>query len=114
MALTAIADEFGGEIPCAPYASNEGNAIGISIVENMNQAPAILLEQHGVFSWGSSPMAALKAAAMTEDVAKTISLAEQIGETRELPKAQIALWHDRYQNRYGQAEPQQPTLRRAA
>src|SRR5665213_3175917 len=30
--LTAMADEFGGEIPCIPYTGNEGDAIGRAIV----------------------------------------------------------------------------------
>lgn len=100
--LTAVADEFGGPIPCAPYVSNQGDAIGKSIIESMNGAPAILLGKHGVFAWGDSPTAALKSAAMVEDVAKTIILAQQIGEVEALPEEQIFLWNDRYQNRYGQ------------
>ncbi len=100
--LTAIADEFGDVIPCAPYASNEGDAIGRSIVENKTRAPAILLAKHGVFAWGNSPSAAIKSAAMVEDVAKTIILARQIGRVESLPPEQIFLWNDRYQNRYGQ------------
>ena len=100
--LTAIADEFGDVIPCAPYVSNEGEAIGRSILAAKTAAPAVLLGQHGVFAWGDSPAAALKAAAMVEDVAKTLILAKQIGRIRELPAEQIRLWNDRYQHRYGQ------------
>lgn len=100
--LTAIADEFGDVIPCAPYTSNEGDCIGRSIVENKTRAPAILLAKHGVFAWGNSPNAAIKAAAMVEDVAKTIILAKQIGRVESLPPDQIFLWNDRYQHRYGQ------------
>ncbi len=100
--LTAIADEFGDAIPCAPYVSNEGDSIGQSIIQYKTNAPAILLGKHGVFSWGNSPTAALKSAAMVEDVAKTIILAKQIGKVESLPPEQISLWNDRYQNRYGQ------------
>ena len=32
LCLTAIADEFGGEIPCTPYVDNEGDAIGRAIL----------------------------------------------------------------------------------
>lgn len=100
--LTAIADEFGDTIPCAPYVSNEGDAIGRSILEYMTDAPAILLGKHGVFTWGKSPSAAIKSAAMVEDVAKTVILAKQIGQIEALPQDQINLWNDRYKNRYGQ------------
>ncbi|NMA71078.1 MAG: hypothetical protein GX961_04075, partial [Firmicutes bacterium] len=33
--LTAIADEFGGPIPCAPYAPVGGDAIGKAVVEHI-------------------------------------------------------------------------------
>jgi L-ribulose-5-phosphate 4-epimerase len=102
LVLTAIADEFGAEIPCAPYVDNEGEHIGEAILQHRNLAPAILLGNHGVFSWGPSPKAALKAAVMTEDVAKTVWLAMQIGDPQALEPSEAAKWYDRYQNRYGQ------------
>lgn len=100
--LTAIADEFGGEIPCAPYADNEGEHIGEAILAHRTTAPAILLANHGVFAWGGTVSDALKAAVMVEDVAKTVWLAKQIATPQPLPDGEIAKWHDRYQNRYGQ------------
>ena len=102
LVLTAIADEFGGEIPCTPYVDNEGENIGEAIVKYRTQSPAILLGNHGVFAWGLTPRAALKAAVMTEDVAKTIWLAQQIGKPVALTPEEAQKWHDRYQNRYGQ------------
>jgi L-ribulose-5-phosphate 4-epimerase len=103
--LTAIADEFGGEIPCAPYVDNEGEHIGEAILEHRTQAPGILLGSHGVFAWGDSVANALKAAVMIEDVARTVWYALQIGELRPLPDDEIAKWHGRYQHRYGQSDP---------
>lgn len=100
--LTAIADEFGGPIPCAPYADNEDDALGQSILAARTSAPAILLQNHGVMAWGPTVAAALKAAVMVEDVAKTVWLAMQLGNPLALPADEIAKWNDRYQNRYGQ------------
>lgn len=102
LVLTAIADEFGAEIPCAPYVDNEGEHIGEAILQYRNRAPAILLGNHGVFAWGDSPKAALKAAVMTEDVAKTVWLAMQLGDPRPISAEEAEKWYDRYQNRYGQ------------
>jgi len=101
--LTAIADEFGSEIPCTPYIGNEGDQIGRAILKHRTSAPAILLGNHGVFAWGPTPQAALKAAAMVEDVARTVSLAMGVGEVVSLPLDEIRKWNDRYTNRYGQA-----------
>ncbi len=102
LVLTAIADEFGAEIPCMPYTDNEGENIGQTILKHMNRAPAMLLGNHGVFAWGTSPKAALKAAVMTEDVAKTVWLAMQIGSPQAIPPDEAEKWYDRYHNRYGQ------------
>lgn len=102
LVLTAIADEFGAEIPCAPYIDNEGEHIGEAILKYRNRSPAILMGNHGVFAWGASPRAALKAAVMTEDVAKTVWLAMQIGSPTPIPPEEAEKWYDRYHNRYGQ------------
>jgi L-ribulose-5-phosphate 4-epimerase len=104
LVLTAIADEFGAEIPCTPYVDNEGEHIGEAILRHRNRAPAILLGNHGVFAWGDSPRAALKAAIMTEDVAKTVWLAMALGQPKEIPADEAEKWYDRYHNRYGQAQ----------
>ena len=100
--LTAIADEFGNEIPCTPFASNEGDAIGRAILAVMNESPAVLLKNHGVFAFGPSPNAALKAAIMVEDVAKTVHLALLRGTPDVLPPEEAAKWWNRYHSTYGQ------------
>lgn len=100
--LTAIADEFGGEIPCAPYIDNEGDHIGEAILQYKGVGPAILLGNHGVFAWGATVRDALKAAVMVEDVAKTVWLARSLGSPVPLPEDEVAKWRDRYVNRYGQ------------
>ena len=102
LCLTAIADEFGDEIPCTPYVSNEGDAIGRAILAHRTNSPAVLLGNHGVFAWGPSPEAALKAAVMVEDAARTVLLAMQVGQPVLIPSGEVAKWHDRYWNRYGQ------------
>lgn len=100
--LTAVADEFGGEIPCTPYIDNEGDHIGEAILEYKGVGPAILLGNHGVFAWGATVREALKAAVMVEDVAKTVWLAQCLGSPLTLPDHEVAKWRDRYTNRYGQ------------
>jgi L-ribulose-5-phosphate 4-epimerase len=100
--LTAIADEFGGPIPCAGFALIGDEAIGRLVVEGIGHSPAILLKNHGVFTIGKNATAAVKAAVMTEDVAATVWLATQIGQPDEIPAEDIARLHDRYTNIYGQ------------
>jgi len=100
--LTAIADEFGAEVPCMPYVDNLGDHIGETILKHMGQAPAILLGQHGAFAWGPNPREALKAAVMLEDVAKTCFLALLLGDPKPLPPEEVKKWWDRYHSTYGQ------------
>ncbi|MCJ7501562.1 MAG: L-ribulose-5-phosphate 4-epimerase [Acidobacteriia bacterium] len=100
--LTAIADEFGAEVPCAPYVDNIGDHIGETILQHMGKAPAILLAQHGVFTWGATPRAALKSAVMLEDIAKTSFLALLVGAPKPLPPEEVQKWYNRYHSTYGQ------------
>lgn len=100
--LTAIADEFGGPIPCGPYASVGGEEIGKAVVEHIGKSPAILMKNHGVFTVGPSPWAALKAAVMTEDVAMTVHLALLLGQPEEIPPEEVARAHHAYMTKYGQ------------
>jgi len=100
--LTAIADEFGGDVPAGPYAPIGGEEIGEAIIENIGSSRAILLKNHGVFTIGDSPESALKAAVMVEDAAKTVHLAMLKGEPERLPEEEVKKAYERYQNRYGQ------------
>lgn len=101
--LTAIADEFGGPIPCsAGYAEIGGEQIGEELLRTIGTSPAALLKQHGVFTIGKSATAAVKAAVMTETAAKTVYLARQLGNPEEIPAAEVKRAHDRYMNHYGQ------------
>ena len=102
LCLTAIADEFGDEIPCAPYVDNEGEHIGEGILKASNRSPAVLMGNHGVFAWGKSPKDALKAAIMVEDVAKTVHLAMVLGDPKPIPPEEAEKWYQRYHTTYGQ------------
>ena len=100
--LTAIADEFGGAIPCGGFALIGGEEIGKVVVESIGSCPAVLLKNHGVFTVGRSGAAALKAAIMVEDAAKTVWLSLQIGIPEEISAADIRRLNDRYTRDYGQ------------
>jgi L-ribulose-5-phosphate 4-epimerase len=102
--LTAMADEFGGPIPVGPFALIGGEAIGRGIVETLAQhrSPAVLMRSHGVFTIGPGARAAIQAAVMCEDVARTVHLARSLGEVTSIDDHQVEALHDRYQNVYGQ------------
>lgn len=100
--LTAIADEFGQAIPLGAYARIGEEEIGQEIIRSIGASPAILMKNHGVFTIGISVMAAVKAAVMTEDVARTVFYALQIGQPDEIPADEVQRGHKRYIEKYGQ------------
>ncbi|WEO79214.1 L-ribulose-5-phosphate 4-epimerase [Cryobacterium sp. SO2] len=102
--ITAMADEFGGEIPIGPFAIIGDESIGRGIVQTLtgHRSRAVLMQNHGVFTIGKSPTDAVKAAVMTEDVAKTVHISRQLGESIPIPETAIDALFDRYQNVYGQ------------
>lgn len=102
--LTAIADEFGGEIPVGPFALIGDDSIGQGIVSTLSghRSKAVLMKQHGVFTIGKDAKSALKAAVMCEDAAKSAFLAQQLGGAKPLDQADVDALYSRYQNVYGQ------------
>jgi L-ribulose-5-phosphate 4-epimerase len=102
--ITAMADEFGGEIPVGPFAPIGGDEIGRGVVATLkgHRSPAVLMSSHGVFTIGGTARDAVKAAVMCEDVARTVHLARALGDLTPLPQDQVDALHDRYKNHYGQ------------
>ena len=102
--ITGQADEFGGDIPIGPFAIIGDESIGEGIVATLtgHRSRAVLMQNHGVFTIGTSPRDAVKAAIMAEDVARTVHIARQLGDTIPIPQEKIDALFDRYQNVYGQ------------
>ena len=102
--LTAMADEFGGEIPVGPFALIGNDDIGRGIVATLrgSRSPAVLMQNHGVFAIGETPGTAVKAAVMCEDVARTVHLARQLGDPVPIRGEDIDRLYERYQEAYGQ------------
>lgn len=102
--LTAMADEFGGDIPLGPFALIGDDSIGRGIVETLalSRSHAVIMKNHGVFTIGSSAQSALKSAVMCEDVAKTVWIARQLGPLSRISQKDTDSLFERYQNVYGQ------------
>lgn len=102
--LTMMADEFGGDIPVGPFAVIGDDSIGRGIVETLrdSRSPAVLMANHGPFTIGADAKAAVKAAVMCEEVARTVHVASQLGDLAPIEQDRIDALYDRYQNVYGQ------------
>lgn len=104
--LTMMADEFGGPVPIGPFAIIGDDSIGRGIVDALatSRSPAVLMQNHGPFTVGADARAAVKAAVMVEEVARTVHIARQLGEPIPIPQHHIDSLYERYQNVYGQAQ----------
>ena len=102
--LTMMADEFGGEIPIAPFALIGDEEIGRgdrrdaarpSLKGGPAQEPRRLHDRQDA-------RGAVKAAVMCEDVARSVHFARQLGDPVPIAPDDIDALYDRYQNDYGQ------------
>jgi L-ribulose-5-phosphate 4-epimerase len=102
--LTMMADEFGGEIPIGPFALIGDDSIGQGIVSTLrgHRSRAVLMQNHGPFTIGPSAKAAVKAAVLCEEVARTVHISRQLGDPLPIPQSDVDRLFDRYQNAYGQ------------
>lgn len=102
--LTMMGDEFGGPVPVGPFAIIGDDSIGRGIVETLrdSRSPAVLMQNHGPFTIGKTAEAAVKAAAMVEEVAHTVYVARQLGDPLPITQDLIDRLHDRYTTVYGQ------------
>ena len=102
--LTEIGDEFGEEIPVGGYCQIGETEIGEEVVRSIGTSRAILMQNHGVFTIGPDAKAAVKAAVMVESAAKTVFIAEQLGEVIPIPPEEVRRLHRRYVEKYGQGK----------
>ncbi|MEU6134874.1 L-ribulose-5-phosphate 4-epimerase [Nocardioides sp. NPDC047086] len=102
--LTMMADEFGGPVPVGPFAIIGDDSIGRGIVETLrdSRSPAVLMRNHGPFTIGKDGRAAVKAAVMCEEVARTVHIARQLGQPLPIEQDHVDSLYNRYQNVYGQ------------
>ena len=76
------------------------NALGIDF--NSSTGAWIAARSRVAISRGKSAKAAVKAAVMVEDVARTVHYALLMGQPDEISAEDVAKLHDRYMNVYGQ------------
>jgi L-ribulose-5-phosphate 4-epimerase len=93
---------LGGQVPLGGYAPIGGEDIGQEIIDKIGRALAIVMQNHGVFTIGSSPQQATRVAVEVEDIAKITHLAMLRGQPIMLTDDQIDYMVNLYRNEYGQ------------
>ena len=103
--ITGMADEFGGPIPVGPFAVIGDDSIGRGIVGTLrgHRSRAVLMQNHGPFTIGSTAKDAVKAAVMCEDAARSVHIAREAGPLIPIPQDRIDALYARYQHVYGQS-----------
>ena len=102
--LTAMADEFGGPIPVAPFATIGDEEIGKAVVSTLARPPIArrAVGQSRRLHHRRQREDAVKAAVMCEDVARTVHHARMLGDPVTIDPADVDSLYERYQNAYGQ------------
>jgi L-ribulose-5-phosphate 4-epimerase len=62
----------------------------------------VLLKKHGGFTIGETAETAVKAAVMMEDITRTVWIALQRGQPKEIPPDDVAKPRERHAKVYGQ------------
>ena len=101
-ALSPLAHITGRDIPCTRYAQAGYVDTGEAILEADKDGYAVLVQRHGVFSYGRSPEFSVKVATFLEESARTVHYAMMRGKVTTLPDVELKRCFDYYKNYYGQ------------
>ena len=105
---TTHADAFYGDVPCSreltdaeideAYEWNTGKVI-CETVADADAMPAVIVKNHGVFTWGATPEKAVENAVTLEEVAKMAAITEGLGG--EVPRIKQHLLDKHYFRKHG-------------
>ncbi len=79
-AVTTLANACAGVVNVAPFSSAASLAMGEETVNNIGDANAVILKNHGVITVGKTIKEALYAAVYMEDALKTLFIAKAMGD----------------------------------
>jgi len=101
--LMATAREFGGEIPVGPLVELGDESVGREVMALLDsqRSRAVLMQSHGLFTVGVDAPAAVRAAVLAEDIARTTHVAQELGILRPLPRQLIDRLYEASRTRLG-------------
>jgi L-ribulose-5-phosphate 4-epimerase len=93
---------LGGEIPIGGYVPVGGEEIGAEILRKIGKSSAIIMQNHGVYTFDKTVWKATVLAAEVEDLAKITHFAMLHGNPIILTPEQVAEFQQIYHTLYGQ------------
>ena len=106
---TTHADACYGDVPCSrsltpeeiadKYEHNTGKVIAETVSKCVEEIPAVLVKNHGVFTWGKTAEKAVENAVTLEEVAKMASLTLALNPT--VPRVEQELLDKHYWRKHG-------------
>lgn len=93
---------LGGEIPIGGYVPVGGEEIGAEIMQKVGDSSAIIMQNHGVYTFDKTVWKATVLAAEVEDLAKITHYAMLHGNPIVLTPEQVAEFRHIYHTLYGQ------------
>ena len=100
---------LGGEIPIGGYTPVGGEDIGSEIMAKIGNCSAIVMQNHGVYTFASTVWKATIYAVEVEDVAKIANYALLHGDPIILSHKQVEEFQNIYANYYGQKDESSST-----
>jgi L-ribulose-5-phosphate 4-epimerase len=101
--LTPFSHIVGRTIPCTEYVKPAHDETGEAIVRVSGDGLAVLVNRHGVFTFGKSATESVKVATYMEEAARTIHYAmSRGGNVTELPEQELDRSFGWYHANYGQ------------
>jgi L-ribulose-5-phosphate 4-epimerase len=99
---TTSAALLGGEIPIGGYVPVGGEEIGAEILRKVGNSSAIIMQNHGVYTFDKTVWKATVLAAEVEDLAKITNFAMLHGDPIILTPEQVSEFQEIYRTLYGQ------------
>lgn len=99
---TTSAALLGGEIPIGGYVPVGGEEIGAEILRKIGNSSAIIMQNHGVYTFDKTVWKATVLAAEVEDLAKITNFAMLHGNPIILTPEQVSEFQEIYRTLYGQ------------
>jgi len=106
-----MAGLVGSDVPVARFVIPGTPELGREVIRTLGDGMAVLLQNHGLITTGSTLDEALAATMAIEEDAMLTCLAEKVAKAKSVPRRQVARIRKYIQTEYGQRQNLRPRLK---